>query len=180
MKICYLIHNQLLVSQDDGSIAFKKFSERRMWEIFQLFIKRFYHRESNHDVDSPQVKWDANPIGEDDLRYLPVMQTDMVLESRNQRIVIDTKYTEKILSSGDRYKGKLQSEHLYQITAYLRNLETLGGLYRTCSGILLYPFSGESVDRSYQMGNHMVSIKTIDLTQQWQDIHGDLLALVSE
>ena len=54
------------------------------------------------------------------IRFLPVMQTDTLLKYRDQVLIIDTKYYEKILR--DHYdKAILHSENLYQIFTYVKN-----------------------------------------------------------
>lgn len=56
------------------------------------------------------------------VRFLPVMQTDTLLKYRDQVLIIDTKYYEKILR--DHYdKAILHSENLYQIFTYVKNKE---------------------------------------------------------
>ena len=65
------------------------------------------------------------------VRFLPVMQTDTLLKYRDQVLIIDTKYYEKILR--DHYdKAILHSENLYQIFTYVKNLDVTGsGKVRT-------------------------------------------------
>lgn len=47
-----------------------------------------------------------------------------------------------------------------------------------CSGILLYPKVEEDVSEKILISGHLVKVHTIDLEQDWQLIHDDLLQLI--
>ena len=71
----------------------------------------------------------------------------MALQQRNtstkqglcfKKWIIDTKFYEEALVT--HYgKEKIRSDHLYQLHAYLTNLEHKGGINKDCTGVLLYP-----------------------------------------
>ena len=56
---------------------------------------------------------------------------------------------------------KLRSSHLYQLCAYLHNLEHKGEVDREVEGILLYPAAGTSLDLSYCLHGRRVSVLLI-------------------
>ena len=68
------------------------------------------------------------------------------------------------------FKGKFRSEHLYQLAAYLQNLEP------GAEGILLYPTAGVAVDQSYTLHGHRVRVTTLDLNRPWPEIASTLLS----
>jgi 5-methylcytosine-specific restriction enzyme subunit McrC len=91
----------------------------------------------------------------------------------------DTKYYKDALVT--HYgQEKIRSDHLYQLSAYLANLEHVGGLNKNCSGVLLYPTVKTDLCFSYMFGTHKVTVCTINLNQEWEKIHNDLLSLLDE
>jgi 5-methylcytosine-specific restriction enzyme subunit McrC len=112
-----------------------------------------------------------------DLRLLPEMSTDATLRSPNRTIIIECKYTETLYQSRF-FAEKLRSSDLYQLCAYLRNLEHNGEADRMAEGTLLYPTAGQSLDQSYSLHGHRVSIYTVDLNQPWTGIEEQMLSLI--
>jgi 5-methylcytosine-specific restriction enzyme subunit McrC len=174
-----MVCDNLLVSEDSGKRTFRELSPKKMSELFQDFVASFYAKESNYKVSSKKVNWDAVPVRQGDERFLPEMVTDIVLESEDKCIVIDTKFYEETLKEHYRTpdKGKIERKDLFQIFSYLKNLETRGGSFSTCTGLLLYPTTKEHLDLRYDIQGHRVEIKTIDLNQPWENIHQDLLRI---
>jgi 5-methylcytosine-specific restriction enzyme subunit McrC len=99
------------------------------------------------------------------------METDVTLRSSARTIVVECKYTESIYQQ-NYFKGKFRSEHLYQLSAYLQNLES------GAEGILLYPTAGVAVDQSYLLHGHRVRVTTLDLNRPWLQVASSLLALL--
>ena len=82
-----------------------------MARLFQEFVFNFFRREQHdYHVIRPQLRWQATSERPDDLSFLPVMATDVVLQSSNRLIV---HYVEAFQT---RFGGqKVRSEHLYRI-----------------------------------------------------------------
>ena len=96
---------------------------------------------------------------------LPGMQTDIILESRQEcrRIVIDTKFTEILTNTAHRERV-LKSGYLYQVYAYLRSQEgEEGGLADSAEGWLLHPAVGADVDETIRVQGHDIRFVTINL-----------------
>lgn len=93
-------------------------------------------------------------------------------------IVLDCKFYREALQYHHE-KPTFRSSHLYQLYAYLSNLE-LEPEGKRCEGILLYPGVNSPLDVSFELRGHPVRIKTIHLDQDWQQIRRDLLALLEE
>jgi len=106
------------------------------------------------------------------VRFLPVMQTDTLLKYRDQVLIIDTKYYEKILR--DHYdKAILHSENLYQIFTYVKNKEfELRNYEHTVSGMLLYAQTDEDIipNNTYHMSGNQISVLALDLNQDFSKI----------
>ncbi len=185
MNWCELIVDELLVNEQDGTHTFKDFfRDSKMQNLFERFVGNFYkkHRDEHHFTVGMQrhIKWDGIPLDKVSEEYLPIMKADAVLESPDKTIVLDTKYSKQTLSKGQFGKLRIKSTHLYQIFSYIKNLEVLGGLNETCEGILLYPTIDASFPGAdYEIQGHKVSVRTINLNQEWRGIHKELISLVS-
>ena len=181
LRICELVMDNLLISEETGKSRFRDFlrDERQMAYLFEEFVRNFYKREQdNYKVARENIPWDAVALDELSESVLPNMQTDISLTSQNRKIVIDTKYYKEALQ---KYydKESIRSNNLYQLFAYLMNLEALGEENSNCEGILLYP-TVES-EREYQcvVKGHKIKVKTINLNQDWREIHKDLLNTIN-
>ena len=67
---------------------------------------------------------------------------------------------------------------MYQIFSYLKNAEAKGGLYKNSKGILLYPQVDKSLDNAYELQGHTLKICTVNLNDDWQNIHNRLIEIV--
>ena len=177
LKICALVMENLLPSEEEGKSKFRDFlrEERQMQMVFEEFVRNFYRMEqSEYEVKREDVLWTAKSA----TTLLPKMQTDICLTSQERKIVIDTKYYKEALNR--HYDAeKVRSEKLYQIFAYVKNLETKGGLNRHCDAILLYPIVARELDETVDMHGHTFRFKTLNLNQDWQGIHEDLMAMIT-
>ena len=180
LKVCYLIYENILIDEESGERKFRDFlrDEKRMSAVFEEFIRRFYQKEqSEFDfVGREYITWDAEVINGDE-GLLPKMETDITLESDNRKIIIDAKYYKEALQKSYD-KEKIRSANLYQIFAYLKNVEKKGGVSENCEGILLYPTVNNKLNESANIQGHKVSIRTIDLNQDHREIHKDLLEII--
>ena len=121
------------------------------------------------------IKWDVAESAAEDARYLPDMVTDISMTTPQGYLVIDTKYYYEALKG--QYDPKVISANLYQLFAYLKNLEKRGTDYRECAGLLLYPSVQQDLNLNYEIQGHRISIRTIDLNEAWQEIHNNLLEI---
>jgi 5-methylcytosine-specific restriction enzyme subunit McrC len=123
------------------------------------------------------LDWLASAIEGSDLTWLPQMETDVTLRSAERTIIIECKYTESLFQNRF-FSQRFRSAHLYQLCAYLRNLEGGAEPDRQADGILLYPTTGVELDQSYQLHGHRVRVKTVDLNQSWTSIEKALLSIL--
>lgn len=175
LKICELIHHNLLISEKAGYSRFRDFhrDERQMRVLYEDFVRNFYDRHTTYGVRRENLEWGwtAEDAASDEL--LPRMQTDVSLERGDRKIIIECKYMPDA-TQHNHEATKLRSDHLYQLNAYLDNVG-----HAQCEGILLYPTVGAPLSASYARNAHRIRIRTIDLNQPWQGIHEDLLQLVA-
>ena len=181
LKICTLVYDNLLVSEDPGKSKFRDFlqDERKMAYLFEEFVRNFCKIEThNCTVSREDIFWEATPLDDHSAAYLPKMTTDISITRNGSKAVIDTKYYRKALEK--HYdQEKIHSTHLYQLHAYLTNLAAKGGVNRNCSGVLLYPTVDRDIQLNYILhGRHKIMIRTLNLNQDWQLIHKDLIEIL--
>lgn len=182
LHVCQLIHDQLVVDEVTGEVGFRDYVEddKRMAVLFEEFVRNFYRRElRGWSVRGEKIDWDLVPITPDAGRYVPEMRTDILLRGAGRTIVVDTKfYAEAFVSRFER--DKLRPAHLYQITAYLRNLAAAAaGADASAAGVLLYPEVRPLPTLQFQHGPHRLTATGVDLTQDWRTIHEQLLEIVA-
>lgn len=172
ISVCYLMLKGLLQTTSDGSTKLMDFlDEQRMCRLYEKFILEYYRKEHPEiRASASQIPWDTD----DDYReMLPVMQSDIMLKKGEKTLIIDAKYYSH--TTQKQYDvNSLHSGNLYQIFAYVKNLdtETTGNV----SGILLYARTDEAVlsNNEYKMGGNSISVKTLDLDCDFSEIRKQL------
>ena len=149
--------------------------------LFETFLRNFYRAEQAvfavHE-SAQRVEWDLSvPTANFDATVLPGMYPDIVMRSPARTIVIDAKYYRKPLAS-TQYGPRLHSANLYQMYAYLKNIERKGGADERAEGILLYPRIDQELALRYDLPGHTLRVCTINLNQPWSQIETDLLQLI--
>jgi 5-methylcytosine-specific restriction enzyme subunit McrC len=184
ISVCELIHQSVGLEEQGDESSFVGFlkEKRALNKLFEEFVYRFYKKkcEQSQKVSRPHIAWQGTAMDEKSQNKLPIMRTDIHIEGHQKVITIDTKFYENTFSS---YKDKasIHSGNLYQIMAYLENLnqkDKKSNLNRNHEGVLLYPAVQEEADLKYDIWGYAVSIKTLDLSKDWEFIEGQLLDLV--
>jgi len=150
--------------------------------VFERFLLDFYKREQvEFAVRSESIAWQDTFAAGDatDLAYLPQMRTDVSLERTGRKVVVDAKYYRQPLQRHFA-KDSVRSGHLYQLFAYLRNLDLKGEPDVRTEGILLYPLVDTPLDLRYNIHGHRVRVATVDLAHDWPHIHAFLLELIDQ
>jgi 5-methylcytosine-specific restriction enzyme subunit McrC len=179
MGICYLILHDMLLTETPGKQKLMSFiDDQRISRLYEKFILEYFKRHYPFYNAAPKmIEWDTN----DKNSYLPSMQTDVYLSDKKagKRLIIDAKYYRNIFL---RYYGNdiLHSAHLYQIYSYVKNDDK--GRTGYVSGMLLYAKRGE-VDTGqfdYMIGDNRISIRLLDLNQDFSMIKGQLDMIISD
>ena len=181
MNICYFIVDGLLLTTDSGDLRMPAFSEEHMNRLFERFVLNYYKR--HYPVLRPNadsIKW--NIVAEEDsegIDLIPSMQSDIALHSKDHKLIIDTKYYGKILQ-GQFGKRTIHSAHMYQIYAYVKNLdiEQKGNV----SGMLLYAQTTEGVMPvlDCNMGGNKIMVRTLDLNKEFSYIQAQLDKIITD
>lgn len=174
LDICKLIYNDIIVDENDGSISFNYKEEEKISYIFEDFVRNFYAINlDDSKVYREDIKWDVDVVDS----FLPKMQTDITIKNSENVIIMDTKYYKNTLAS-NMGNEKYHSNNMYQIFSYLKNAEVKGGAYLNSTGILLYPQVDKVLDNVYEIQGHKLKICTINLNDEWKNIHNRLLEIV--
>jgi len=185
MDICELIYNNYLVSVETGDNQFREFirDESQMHDLFEDFVRNFYKIELQkvpgytvHGTGE-QIRWDVEDPDAHDMTYMPIMITDVSINTPDGYLILDTKYYKEALEG--QYDKKAISSNLYQIFSYVKNIDSKGDIYENCSGVLLYPTVDYDLDLNYIVQGHSISIRTLDLSKPWNKIEKSLMAIVS-
>lgn len=178
ISICYLIIKGLLQTTSEGTTKLMDFlDEQRMCRLYEKFILEYYKKEFPRlKVSASQIPWDLDD-GESDM--LPVMQSDIMLSDKKNTLIIDAKYYSH--TTQVQYDvHTLHSNNLYQIYTYVKNAdkERRGNV----SGMLLYAKTDEMVlpRNRYKMGGNTISVDTLNLDCEFDEIRQQLNDIVKE
>lgn len=179
LAICELITRRLMPTQQAGhsmQVALNR-DAMILHDVYERFVANFLRTHLVGWSVRPQARlsWHETKTSP----YLPGMQADIVLEHRQsgRLVVLDTKFTRKSLQRNRFGKAMFNSDHLYQMYAYLRSQEHLSEPHRAAEGILLYPTVQDTVSETVELQGHQIRFESIDLRLNWQGIHASLLTM---
>lgn len=172
LNICYFILNGMLQTTENGEYKLLAFSDEHMEWLYERFILEYYrqhHAELNPSAQ--HIKWNLTEEPDNTMiQFLPDMRTDITLQKDGKTLIIDAKYYGKaMIQNFD--KSTLRSAHLYQIFAYVRNMDTENT--GNVSGLLLYARTEEDVfpdGKPFIMCGNSIGAKTLDLNQEFSVI----------
>ena len=185
LSVCRLLYESTLVDENTGCMAFRDFrrDEATMWALFEEFVTGFYRREQHVYSVNPggrRIDWmDADAETDTDRSRIPIMEADIILESPERRIVLDTKYYRDALARGrDSGTGKLHSGNLYQLLAYVRNRQGTNPGWPVHEGILLYPEVRKPLRVDIRLEGFRIQARTVNLDRDWRHIHREMLEII--
>ena len=99
LSVCRLLHRNSMVDEKTGHTAFRDFRRDKatMWRLFEDFVTGFYEREQHLYRVNPggrrRIDWaDTDATDAANRARIPVMEADVILESPERRIILDTKF----------------------------------------------------------------------------------------
>ncbi len=176
MHMCEFVLSKQIQTTESGDYRMAAFAEDRMARLFEKFVYAYYERHYKKllSVNSALTEWNLLEEPEKAARdILPGMKTDITLSRGGKTLIIDTKYYGKITQQ--KYeKGTLRNAHLYQIYAYVKNMDR--NYSGDVAGLLLYAKTEKELlpDCKFNMGGNKVGAKTLDLNQDFSDIAAQL------
>ena len=186
LSVCRLLYESSIVNEKTGRMTFRDFRRDKatMWALFEEFVTGFYEREQDVYSVNPggrrRIGWaEASAADDANKARIPSMTADVILESSERRIILDTKYYRDALAQGRGHgTGKLHSTNLYQLLAYLRNRQATQSDGAKHDGILLYPKVGEPLRAKIRLEGYDIQARTVDLFADWNRIHDEMLETV--
>jgi len=179
MYICYLVFSALLPTTHEGSIKLSHFKDEYLHKLFERFVFAYYQKEyPSCKVSAPQIYWNIDDGITD---RLPKMQTDITLEQNGKILIIDAKYYNSTMQTNSQFNSRtIHSGNLYQIFAYVKNKDINHS--GNVSGVLLYAKTDEEItpDNSYLMDGNRISVRTLDLNNDFSEIKKQLDKIVEE
>lgn len=181
MNICYLVIDGMLLSTQKGEYKMASFiDDQKKCDLYENFVREYYKHHYSNVIKTgrSEVKWavDQDSVGID---LLPKMETDITLQKGDKTLIIDTKYYSSTMQHHFD-SSKFRSAHMYQIYTYVKNYDK--GNTGNVSGMLLYAKTDEDVlnDIEYIIGGNKISIKHLDLNQDFQKIKNTLNQIVKD
>ena len=168
INICWLIIKGLLQVDNQGNMKMQKFlDEQHMHRLYEKFILEYYRKEFPMlKVSASQIPWN---LDDEENHMLPVMRSDIMLSYGEKTLIIDAKYYAHTVQSQFGVKT-LHSNNLYQIFTYVKNLDVSNS--GNVSGMLLYAKTDEEIlpNNEYRMSGNKISVKTLDLNCDFNEI----------
>jgi 5-methylcytosine-specific restriction enzyme subunit McrC len=179
-NVCELVYLQGTPNSELGDIKIRDFSrdEVKMRKVFQDFVFNFYRlNQKQYSVSSERLTWGALG-GEDALKFLPNMYTDVSLSSSTRKIILDTKYYVEAFQS-NWGKQSFHSSHLYQLNTYLDSAQRTSNDGRRLDGVLVYPAINDEFTFQFELRDHTITVAAIDMRQNSSEISERMLALLN-
>ena len=176
INVCYFVLDGMLQTTEKGEYKMATLSDEHMARLYEKFILEYYHQHHTYlsDVKAGRVTWDlVGDNNESMIRFLPIMQTDIMLSLNDKVLIIDAKYYGRTLQKQfDKYT--LHSNNVYQIFTYVKNQDkdNTGDV----AGILLYAKTDEDItpDVMFNLGGNQIGAKTLDLNKDFALIAAQL------
>lgn len=170
INICFLVSKGLLLTDDKGVLKMSKYlDDRQMHNLYEKFILEYYRKHYPEFKATPsQVDWN---VDDGFLELLPAMKSDITLEYQGRTTIIDAKYYSRMLQYNQLFNSKtLHSNNMYQIFAYVKNKDIKHD--GSVSGVLLYAKTDEEemLDQNYLMSGNKISVKSLDLGANFEEI----------
>lgn len=179
LHICEFVHEHWLPAEQGRARRFRDFVRDGLPTLFEKFILNFFRRElpPSWQVSAPVIRWQMDAKNDDALALVPRMETDVCLRGPGRAIILDTKFYSQALKAGPYGRSKLSPSNLYQIFTYLRQ-KSCELDWEQAEGVLLYPRTTRNFAVDFRTQGHRIRALTLDLTQQWWNIHAALMQIV--
>ncbi|SEH88150.1 5-methylcytosine-specific restriction enzyme subunit McrC [Ruminococcus flavefaciens] len=182
LNICYLVLNGLLQTTEDGNYKLISFSDEHMERLYEKFILEYYKQHHPElSPEAPVIDWNHTEMPDPNMiQFLPRMKTDIVLQKGDKKLIIDAKYYGQAMIKNYN-KETLRSAHLYQIFAYVKNMDTKNT--GNVSGLLLYAKTEDEMfpdGQPFIISGNSIGARTLDLNQEFKNISNQLDSIAND
>lgn len=179
INICYLLLYKKLPSYNIGEYHFQSLSESNLNRLYEKFVLNYYvihHPKLNAQAE--HIPWLLSKTYNNVISFLPTMKSDISLSHNGKCFIIDTKFYGQ-MTQQNFDKRTIHSGNLYQIFTYVKNKDIM--VNGSVSGLLLYAKTEEEIvpDMNASFGSNIISVKTLDLNQDFSSIKAQLDSIVS-
>ena len=179
MNICEYVVKGLLPTDEEGSKRLHRYlDDRQLHNLYEKFILEYFKKHyPEFNAAASMVDWD---VDDGYKTLLPAMRSDITLEYHGKTTIIDAKFYSRMLQYNNFFNSKtIHSNNIYQIFSYVKNKDVKHD--GSVSGILLYAKTEDekALDESYMMSGNSISVKTLDLNQDFLQIK-DTLDTIAE
>jgi 5-methylcytosine-specific restriction enzyme subunit McrC len=170
VNVCRFLLEGLLMDTGSGHKMHEWLPDDQMSSLYEHFLVQYFKLHySKFNARSAYIDWDMTdiPIG------MPGMKSDVFLTYGEKILIIDAKFYSSTMSE-NHGKKIYHSNNLYQIYTYVKNEDKLRS--GKVSGMLLYAKTDEDItpDSDNLIGGNMISVKTLDLSQNFEGIRSQL------
>lgn len=176
LACCELAAAALLPGEGQGDTLVERLGEDRMNDLFEGFVREYFrvhHRQMR--AGKRQIRWDVEGVVP---AQLPRMECDVLLQDGTRTLIVDTKYYSGSMQH-QAGTNKLISDHLYQLSAYVRNYQAYAP--GPVSGLIVYAKTDEAVVPSMDtlIGGQRIGAATLDLSAPWPQLRREVEAIRS-
>lgn len=192
IQIAIMLYENSFINEETGKTLFKDFfREEQMHKVFEIFILNFYAMNLDkkiYKVHAPKIEWPIEKNAQQRWgEYFEVEEnigdrrTDIVVENNEKhiQIIIDAKYYHKTFVNAHMTDDEksIRTGHLNQVRGYVIDSEFQGKKI----GALFYPMTTTELNkgRVFPIVETPIIVKTINLADDWQKIHDDMLKFVN-
>lgn len=174
----------MLLTTESGDKKLQEYiDDQKMSSLYERFVRAYYRKHyPKLKVSAAQIPWHLTKAPEQNvIDFLPTMKSDITLEGTDKTLIIDTKYYAKTMQTHTIYEKKtFHSHNMYQIFTYVKNKDV--NQTGKVSGVLLYAKTDEEItpDHDYHISGNPISVKTLDLSGDFETIKMQLNALVAD
>ena len=176
---------QMAIPAEDSGKSSSRDPERSAEEVRRLYeaaVRGFYKAVLSPEwtvaAGETQHRWPLVDATAGLEAVLPIMKTDVMLQSTGRRIIVETKFADA-LKPNQYGAQRLSRDHIFQLYAYVQSQNEFDDLSRTTEGVLLYPVVGDRLDESATIQGHLYRFLTVDLAASAAAIRASLLSVVS-
>lgn len=172
VNICMLACTGLIQSQIQGSTSILDFiDDQYLHRLYEKFILEYYRKHYYPEVSANpcEIEWSKIDCPEQDITFLPNMRTDVLIEAAGYNLIIDAKFYGQSMQYY-RESSTLHSNNLYQIYAYVKNLDKNNN--GKVSGMLLYAKTDDALQPKacFNSNGNMIYVDTLDLSIDFNSI----------
>lgn len=174
VNVCGFLLDGLLMNTGGGYKMREWLKDEALSSLYERFLLAYFERHYDFNARKSQIDWDMSDVPV----QMPKMESDVYLTYNDRTLIIDAKCYSRTMSE---YFGKktYHSNNLYQIYTYVKNADKAKD--GSVSGMLLYAKTDEDItpDNDSVIGSNGISVKTLDLTQDFAGIRSQLEKVAS-